>query len=64
MKRIFCFFNHHEYFIIRRFEGFASAKVGCKNCHKVWAMSDEVKAFVPWSLEFQDMYESFGFKNV
>ena len=60
--KILCYFGKHDYFMIKRFKGFASAKLGCKRCDRQWGINFAVKALIPWDLELQDMYEGFGFK--
>lgn len=58
-RRILCLMFGHEYYVHQHF--FAhSRRVKCKVCDGDWAMNDDVRAFVPWSKEFEEMYRSMG----
>ena len=59
MMRFYCWIFGHRYEVWQHFSR-TSRRVVCSRCHGDWAMNDEVRAFVPWSGEFAQMYELFG----
>ena len=53
---MFCFIIGHKYKIVKRFNRMSRC-VHCERCGTFWAMNDEMKAFVPWSGEFGELYD-------
>ena len=54
-----CLIAGHRYVVTRRFSA-VSRQVGCTRCHRLWAMNDNVRAFVPWDGEFEELYRFLG----
>jgi len=64
--KLSCFLFRHKYGVIKEFTP-TTRMVGCMRCKKLWAMNDEVKSFLPWDREFEELYFgdkpwSLGFK--
>ena len=57
LKKILCFFGKHDYYVIKNYSSYAR-KVGCRQCPKAWAMNDQVRGFIEWNGEFEDLYEN------
>jgi hypothetical protein len=56
LNRIKCAIGKHAYYEIKKYS-ISTRKVGCRHCEKTWAMNDDIRAFVPWGKEFDDMYD-------
>jgi len=52
--KFLCIFGHKLY--VKKAFTYSTRCVGCRRCNNFWAMSDEVKAFLPWDGEFAEMY--------
>lgn len=53
--KIICAVIGHKYFVSQRF-GRSERKVGCSRCNRAWAMHDDVRAFLPWDSDFDELY--------
>ena len=58
-KRFGCNIFGHDYFVVQKFSSY-SRRVGCTKCDGDWAMNDEVRCFLEWSSDFEDMYKTMG----
>ncbi|MEN6547923.1 MAG: hypothetical protein ABFE07_17945, partial [Armatimonadia bacterium] len=63
MKDFICFLFGHKYMITQRLP-YASARLCCRRCRRMFAMNDDVRCVLPWDSEFHCMYESHGVKIV
>lgn len=59
INKIKCFYGYHDFFVLKEFTP-KQRMVACSRCKKIWAMNDDVKAFLPWDKEFEELY--FGNK--
>ena len=59
IKRILCAIRGHLYVVEKRFTSY-SRKVACTRCNRKWAMNDDVRAFLPWSIEFEEFHKNHG----
>ena len=59
LARLYCWVFGHRMEVWQHFSHY-SRRVICERCGGDWAMNDEVRAIVPWSGEFAQMYEMFG----
>ena len=55
MKKLLCFIFGHRYFVIKEFSH-TVRKVGCSRCGEKWGMNDEVKAFITWDDELEELH--------
>lgn len=60
-NRVFCFFFGHRYRIVQKFGG-TERRIKCRRCGGDWAMSDRVKAILPWDGELEQLYKDFGYE--
>ena len=58
-ERIICAIFGHEYMVEKRFNE-ATRKVGCTRCNRKWGMNDNVRAFIPWDSELEELYKPGG----
>lgn len=49
----------HKYVLTQKLSK-QSRRIACTRCKAMFAMNDDVKAVVPWSNEFHQLYESQG----
>ena len=56
MKKILCFIFGHRYFVIKKFS-YTVRKVGCSRCGNKWGMNDEVKVFIEWDWELEELHK-------
>jgi hypothetical protein len=56
IERILCALFRHRYIVEKRLSE-SCRKIGCTRCNKKWAMNDEVRAFLPWDSDFENLYK-------
>lgn len=59
IHRWICRILGHRYVRARRLTR-SSHLIVCARCRGLWGMNTDVKAFLPWDLELQDMYYQMG----
>jgi hypothetical protein len=57
---LICWMRGHEYAIWQAFTP-RSRRVYCERCQKDWGMNDDVRAFIPWDSEIEQMYATMGY---
>ena len=55
MSMIICKIIGHKYSVSRIFSSYAR-QVKCKRCLSLWAMHDDIQAFLPWDSLFEEFY--------
>ena len=56
INQLLCALFRHRYVIEKRFST-STRKIGCTRCDKKWAMNDDVRAFLPWDSDFDELYK-------
>lgn len=59
IERLLCALFGHRYIVARVFSP-ESRQVTCTRCQRLWAMNDNVRAFVPWDGSFEQLYRTLG----
>lgn len=59
LSKLICLMFGHRYIVAQEFSDY-SRRVVCPDCRGDWGMNDDVRAFVPWDLDLEKMYRSFG----
>jgi hypothetical protein len=59
IERLMCAIFGHKYTVEKHLSHYAR-KIGCTRCNRKWAMNDQIKAFVEWDGEFEEMYSAHG----
>lgn len=59
LHRLWCWIFGHDFYVLQKFSQH-SRRVCCDRCGGDWAMNDNVRAIVPWSGEFEEMYRLHG----
>jgi hypothetical protein len=54
-QKIRCMVFFHKLRVVQEFSG-STRKVYCSRCDSYFAMNDELRAFLPWDDEFEDLY--------
>lgn len=62
MRKLFCLIIGHDYESIQRFRGMGGELVGCKRCHRLFAMNHGLRIIVPWDWEFTEICREFGYE--
>lgn len=59
IARLWCFLVGHRYEVWQELTGH-SRRVICDHCHGDWGMNDDVRSFIPWSGDMEEMYKTIG----
>lgn len=59
LKRLHCWLTNHRLEVWQVFTPW-SRRVICTRCGGDWGMNDEVRSFIPWNGELEDVYRVMG----
>lgn len=59
LRKLKCAVFGHQYRAHQTFTSY-SRRVVCDHCGGDWAMNDDVRAILPWSKDFEEMYRVMG----
>lgn len=60
MNKIICFIFGHKLIKVPGYDRGYAAKLLCKRCNRYFGINHNVKAFVPWDKDLEELYTHYN----